>query len=484
MTNNEYKLNIKKVCTIILIVYFLCIVLFYYIAGEQLFVRESTKNITDIKTEFITEELVTGSNISQTFIPQMDVMEKLNIRFATFNRINQGQLLVKLYDNDTGVVYIEKVLEMNILPDSQPFDIGLDNLPENIENHFFTLEINCLNGQLGNSVAVWYGKTASQKVYDDWSFAFNGQNISGTLGFSTTGKDLVWTGPHYWKIAIAGAVGLSFVLLYVFYNYKKKNSNILLNLIYAFVKYRFLMQQLISRDFKTKYKRSVLGVMWSFLNPFLSMIVQYVVFSTIFKADIDNYPVYLLTGIVFFNFFSEATNMSLTSIVGNASLITKVYMPKYIYPVSRVLSSLVNFAFSLIPLLIMIIFTHEEITKAYVLLVFPIICLTLFCIGMSFLLSAAMVFFRDMQFLWGVFCMMWMYSTPIFYPENILPPQFAIVHSINPIYHMLKFARFIILEGISPEPRLYLSCLLPSIVFVAIGAIVFKKAQDKFVFYI
>ncbi|MHC1724273.1 MAG: ABC transporter permease [Aminipila sp.] len=484
MNKHKDRLNIKKICAIIMAAYFVCAICFYYIAGTQLYERESVKNIDELPSELITAELVTGNSVSQTFKAGMDVIQNLSIRFATFARENQGQINIKLYDNDTGTVYTDRIVEMAQLPDSQLYAIPLSQEPSEIEGHSFTLEITCINGQVGSSVGVWYGNTEAQKKYVDWEFAVNNQNINGTLSFAAIGKDLVWTGPHYLQLTIAGAVVVGILLLYVIWNYNRGKRNFIINMIWAFKKYRFLMAQLIGRDFKTKYKRSVLGVLWSFLNPFLSMIVQYVVFSTIFKADIDNYPVYLLTGIIFFNFFSEATNMSLTSIVGNATLITKVYMPKYIYPVSRVLSSLVNFGFSLIPLLIMIIFTHEEITKAYTLLIFPVLCLMIFCIGMAFLLSAAMVFFRDMQFLWGVFCMMWMYSTPIFYPENILPPQFAIVHSINPLYHILKFSRFVIMQGVSPEPRLYVLCLMPVLLVLVIGTLVFKRTQDKFIFYI
>ena len=148
------------------------------------------------------------------------------------------------------------------------------------------------------------------------------------------------------------------------------------------------------------------------------MTVQYIVFSTIFKTDIPNFAVYLLIGIVFFNFFSESTNMGLMAIVGNASLITKVYIPKYIFPVSRVLSSSINLLISMVPMLIVVMITSTRITKAILLLPFSIACTIVFCIGMSFILSSAMVDFRDTQFLWSVVSMLWMYATPIFYPKR------------------------------------------------------------------
>lgn len=241
------------------------------------------------------------------------------------------------------------------------------------------------------------------------------------------------------------------------------------------------MRQLISRDFKTKYKRSILGVFWSFLNPLLTMTVQYIIFSTLFKSDIPNFPLYLLTGIVCFNFFNEACTMSLSSIVGNASLITKVYVPKYIYPFSRTLSSGINLLLSLIPLFAVMLVTGTPIRPALLLLPFGLICLLALSLGIGMFLSTAMVFFRDTQFLWGVVSMLWLYATPIFYPESIIGDQFMILFKCNPLYHIIRFIRIILMDGVSPEPKAYALCLIASFVPLLIGAVVFKKNQDKFI---
>ncbi len=216
----------------------------------------------------------------------------------------------------------------------------------------------------------------------------------------------------------------------------------------------------------------------------LMMSVQYFVFSTIFKTDIDNYPVYLLAGIVLFNFFSESTNISLYAVTGNAGLITKVYVPKYIYPVSKVVLTGINLLVSLLPLLIMSLATGVRITRAWLLLSFDLLFLLVFCIGMGFILSAVMVFFRDMQFIWSVFCMVFTYATPIFYPESILPDEWKGMLSVNPMYHFIRFFRKIILEGISPQPMDYVVCFLISAGVFGIGLFVFRKTQDKFIFYI
>ena len=214
------------------------------------------------------------------------------------------------------------------------------------------------------------------------------------------------------------------------------------------------------------------------------MIVQYIVFSNLFRFDIPYYPVYLLSGIVVFNYFSEACGMALSSIIGNATLITKVYVPKYIYPLTRILSSLVNLLISMIPLFIVTVFSGLYPTKAYLLIPFILVCLAMFCLGLGMLLSAAMVFFRDIQFLWGVLTMIWMYLTPIFYPESILPDEVAWVLKFNPLYYFIGFLRSCVIDGVSPEPVVYVQCFLIALGVLAVGAWVFKKSQDKFVLYL
>ena len=259
------------------------------------------------------------------------------------------------------------------------------------------------------------------------------------------------------------------------------HNNIVTRLIDAFRRYNYLIRQMVSRNFKTKYKRSVLGILWSFLNPLLTMTVQYVVFSTVFKSDIPNYAVYLLTGIVCFNFFNEATTMTMSSIVDNASLITKVYVPKYIYPLTRVISSSINFLLALIPLFAALLVTRTPIRLTILLLPVGVVCLFSLCLGMGMFLASSMVFFRDTQFLWGVVSMLWMYATPIFYPETIIPARFMPLYKCNPLYHIIRFIRIALMGGVSPEPKAYVLMLIASLVPLVLGVVVFIKTQDQFV---
>ncbi|WP_339268389.1 ABC transporter permease [Paenibacillus sp. FSL K6-1330] len=255
-------------------------------------------------------------------------------------------------------------------------------------------------------------------------------------------------------------------------------------LIKKFTKYGFLLSQLVERDFKTKYRRSVLGILWSLLNPLLTMTVQYLVFSTLFRFDIPNYAVYLLSGIVFFNFMGEATSQAMTSIVQNASLINKVYVPKYIYPFSRILSCGVNFLLSLLALYIVILSTGINITYHHIAIIFGIACLFVFICGLSLILASMMVFFRDTQFLYSIGLTIWTYITPIFYPESILPPFMMTVMEFNPMYHFIRFVRVIILNGGFPDPMAWLYCGVFAVIPFIFGVFVFKRTQNKFILHL
>ena len=169
------------------------------------------------------------------------------------------------------------------------------------------------------------------------------------------------------------------------------------------------------------------------------------------------------------------------SITGNAALIKKVYMPKYIYPISKLFSSFINFVLALIPLFLVMLITGTPIRPSLFLLTFDLLCLMGFVLGMIFLLSTAMTFFQDTQFLWSVVSMMWLYLTPLFYPESIIPRNFLTLYHMNPMYQYITFARICIIDGVSPEPMAYLWCILSSAAVLIFGVWVFRKHQDELV---
>ena len=277
---------------------------------------------------------------------------------------------------------------------------------------------------------------------------------------------------------------LGFVLFKSYRDFGKGKQDYIVIGLNAIERYNFLISQLVSRDFKSKYKRSVFGILWSFLNPLLTMIVQFLVFSTIFKADTKNYPVFLITGVVCFSFFNECTTMCLNSITSNSRLITKVYIPKYIFPLARTMSSSINFGISLIPLLFVTFITGVSLKPSFILMFYFLICLIVFSLGIGMILATLMVFFRDTQFLWSVFITIWQYATPIFYPAEIIPDKYRFIIQFNPLYHFIGCARKCLMEGVAPEPLQFVYCLLFAVVALAAGIALFKKNQDKFTLYL
>ena len=263
-------------------------------------------------------------------------------------------------------------------------------------------------------------------------------------------------------------------------------KKIINNLKYTYKKYGFLMKQLITRDFKVKYKRSVLGVVWSLLYPILTMAVMAVVFTNVFKFSTPgvNYLVYLLSGLVLFNYFSEASNLAMSSVVANFSLINKVYIPKYIFPLSKCLFVGINFLLTLIPLYVIIFLTGTGVNFYHLLLPYVFMCLLLFTIGIGFILATISVFLRDMFYIYGVIITLWTYLTPIMYDASIIPAKFQIFMKLNPMYWFLDFARQIILYTQMPGVRNFLYCAVFGVGFLLIGIYFFKKNQDKFIYYV
>lgn len=251
-----------------------------------------------------------------------------------------------------------------------------------------------------------------------------------------------------------------------------------------FVQYRPLLKELVRRDLKVKYRRSFLGYVWSLLNPLLMMCVMSYVFSEIFKSSIPNFPLYLISGQTLWNFFNESTNTSMYSVIQNGSLIKKVYIPKFIFPISRVLSSFVTMSFSLIAIVIVIIFTKATVYWTILLFWIPLAFLFVFCCGIGLVLAALSVYFRDITHLYSVLTLAWMYATPVFYDVSILPENVRETIGINPMYYFITFFRSLVLYGQIPAWDVWVFCFFSSLIVLAIGLLTFKKLQRNFILYI
>jgi ABC-2 type transport system permease protein len=250
------------------------------------------------------------------------------------------------------------------------------------------------------------------------------------------------------------------------------------------LKYKPLLGSLVVRDLKTKYRRSVLGFAWSVLNPLLMMIVITAVFQNLFRTNIENFPIYYLTGYLFFSFITESTNLAMTSVIGAGALIKKVYIPKYIFPLEKCIFSFVNMLLSFIATIIVMLALKVPITPTFFAFPIPMIYLFVFSVGLSFFLAAANVFFRDVAHLYSVFTTAWMYLTPIFYPMEMLPDFMKELITFNPLYHYILYFRALVLGNHIPDLRTNLICMGFSTIMLVLGLIFFKKKQDKFILYI
>lgn len=472
------KKRIFKIYSVLLIVFLFLALLFYLIGGEQIKVREEAS--PDLAPAGVLQEISEGTVISQTFTVQTHTLDKVTFLIGTYDRKNSGILEAAIIDEATGEIWETAFIDASLLPNDTYYEWPLTTPVQGAKGKTFsfTLKSRC---PVGEAPTLYY--TMPENV-PSMSLNINGVPQDQLLCFRYVGNHLFFIGMNFWQCIFGGALIILLNGFWTLYRQSKGKNTVILILVSVWEKYRFLIKQLVARDFKTKYKRSILGYLWSFLNPLLTMAVQYIVFSTLFRSDIKNFPVYLLTGIILFNFFSEAVGQGLISIVANAALITKVYVPKYIYPSTKVISCAINLLISIIPLLIVTILTGTRITLAIFLLPFVLLCLLVFCIGMSLALSSAMVFFRDTQYLWGIACLIWTYATPLFYPESIIPDRFQFILKVNPMYYFVRFARTILIDGISPDPTLYAYCILSAALALVIGSFIFKKAQDKFVLFI
>lgn len=251
-------------------------------------------------------------------------------------------------------------------------------------------------------------------------------------------------------------------------------------------RFRHLLLLMVKRDFVTRYRRSILGIVWSLLNPLLTMLVLTMVFSTFFRqmGAIDNFPVYLLSGQLIFNFYAEATTLAMGSITSGAGTIKKVYVPKYIFPVSRVLSSLVNLGFALAAFSLVFIITGAPLHWTILLIPIPLFYTFIFVLGIGMLLSALSVFFRDITYLYGVGVTLLMFLTPIFYPVEMLPERVYHLIHLNPIFHYVTYFRALVMEGTVPGLWANIICIGFALAALCLGMYVKMSQQDKYILYL
>lgn len=247
---------------------------------------------------------------------------------------------------------------------------------------------------------------------------------------------------------------------------------------------RFVLTSLVSKDFKLKYRRSVLGVAWSVLNPLLMMVVLTAVFSYMFRFSIDNFPLYLILGQTLFTMMQNSSSDAMKSIIEAAPMIKKIRIEKMIFPMEKVIFELVNFTISLIAVVAVMIYFQVFPDWNIVFLPVLLICMLLYCVGLGMMLSALAVFFRDVVHLWSVVCTAWTYATPLFYPVEMLPDWMAAAMGWNPMYQFVTYFRDITMWHTTPDLKMNLICIGMAILQFAIGYLIFRKTEHKFILYV
>ncbi len=256
------------------------------------------------------------------------------------------------------------------------------------------------------------------------------------------------------------------------------------NLVSKFRKYHFLFEELVKRDFTKKYKRTILGMMWSILGPLMTLGVMALVFTQFFGREIEHYVIYLFCGNLLYSYFKESTSTGMTVLYENSDIFSKVNVPKYMFLLSKNVSALINFGINICVLFIFCLIDGVPFTWKYIMLLYPIACMVAFNLGMGLILSALYLMFRDLKYLYDVFTLLLMYVSAIFYSIETYSQNIQYLFYLNPVYVYIRYFRKIILEGTIPRLSFHLLAAGYAIVALVIGALIYKKKNYKFLYYI
>jgi ABC-type polysaccharide/polyol phosphate export permease len=245
-------------------------------------------------------------------------------------------------------------------------------------------------------------------------------------------------------------------------------------------RYTDLLRLLIGTNLKTRYKRSLLGVAWTLLNPLATMVVMTIAFSALFKFALPDYPVYVLAGLTFWTFFQQSTTQAMSSLVWGSGLLKKVHIPAAVFPLSAVGTGLVNMALSFVPILLIMVVLHHPFTWALLFVPVSMVLISVFALGISLILSSLAIFFSDVVEMYGVFLRIWFYLTPVMYPEKIVPKRFLWLIRVNPLYHFMACWRAPIYDGALPPLHSVVICLVWAAGMLLAGAWVFSRQEHQF----
>ena len=258
----------------------------------------------------------------------------------------------------------------------------------------------------------------------------------------------------------------------------------LMRLYEKYKQLRFLFEELVKRDFKNKYKQTVLGMGWSLLSPILQLLVMRIVFTQFFGRNKPFYSTYLFSGIIVFSFFTDSTNGGMGSLVNNAPIINKINVPKYLFLLSRNVSAIINFLLTLVVYFIFAAIDGVHFSFRFVALIYPVTCLMVLNIGMGLILSAMHVYFRDTHYLYQIFTLLLRYMSAVFYYVDSYPEQIQKVFMINPIYDVIRYVRLVVIDGVFPSWKMHAILLFYAALALTLGGYLYKKKNHEFLYYL
>jgi len=250
----------------------------------------------------------------------------------------------------------------------------------------------------------------------------------------------------------------------------------------ALLRYKDLLRLLIANTTKARYKRSALGVVWTLLNPLLNMAVMTIAFSALFRGSLIHYPIYILTGLICWNFFNQTTQYAMSTLVWGGNLIKRIYIPRTIFAVTSIGNGLVNLGLALIPLIILMRLLGHPLYPTWWFLPFAVLLLAMFSLGVALFMSTLAVFFTDVLDMYQVVIQAWFFLTPVMYPKTILPAEYQWYLNLNPLYNLMELFRTPIYSGWVPGPHTLLAALASAVLSLAIGWWVFTRKADEFAY--
>lgn len=471
------KMSLRNKVLTAFCIYICMAVIYYLIAYPQLQydIVSMETDPPEAETRMDFSEYAEPVVVEQDFTlpPKAASLKGFSIYFGSLGIDKKGEIEFTLLDDDE-IIFQKSVSESEI---TESKDKREDfRIPLAIRTDTLTLRVKANTG-----AGISYYDEGVEGVKE---LRLNGVPIEGMLCFGVQyGQRTPFLRNYLLFTGVLGFLIFGYAI-HMLYCEKKGKLNMGLGALYAFEKYSFLLSQLVSKDFKTKYRRSILGVIWSVLNPLMMMLVLSAIFEFVFRHNIDNFPVYLILGQTLFALFSDATNNAMMSIMASSGLIKKVYIPKYIFPMEKVLFAFVNFCVSLIAVSIVLFVSGVQLHLTILFLPLLLVYFLLFTSGVAVFMSCIAVFFRDMLHLYGVLLTVWMYATPIIYPIETLGAKMQFLLQLNPLTHYVVYFRNIVMLGIVPSLRENIICLVVGVFSMLIGFWVFKRQQDKFILHI